>query len=141
VQANGVSVVQSGPERVGGFAAYRVLAEGRTQQGTAALLVTWVSHPSGIFRITAMTSPQLYRAYAGTLEGVAGSFRRLGSEERAGIRPTRLRIAQAREGETLFELGRRTGNRWDARETALANGLEGDARLRAGQLVKVAVLE
>jgi predicted Zn-dependent protease len=139
VQANGVSVVDSGPASLGGFAAYLVLAEGRTQQGTAALLASFVSHPSGLYRITAMTSPSLYRAYAGAFEGVARSFRALEREERAGIRPTRLRIAQAREGETLVELGRRTGNRWDPRETALANGLEPEARLRAGELVKVAI--
>src|SRR5262245_3613222 len=47
-QANRVSVVRHGPARLGGFAAYQALAEGPTQQGTAGLLVRWVSHPSGI---------------------------------------------------------------------------------------------
>ena len=139
VDANRLSVVESGPARVSNFSAYRVLAEGQSQQGTVALLATFVTHPEGMFRITGMTSPSAWRMYSGDFERTAGSFRRLASEERSGIRPVRLRIAEARAGETLADLGRRTGNQWDARETALANGLDTGARLQAGQLVKVAV--
>jgi predicted Zn-dependent protease len=139
VDANRLSVVESGLARVSSFSAYRVLAEGQSQQGTVALQATFVAHPEGMFRITGMTSPNAWRAYSTAFERTAGSFRRVSSEERAGIRPVRLRIAEARSGETLADLGRRTGNQWDARETALANGLEPGVRLTAGQLVKVAV--
>jgi predicted Zn-dependent protease len=139
VDANGVSVIESGLARVGSFSAYRVLAEGRSQQGPVALLATFVAHPRGMFRITGVTSPSNWRYHSTAFERAAGSFRRVSSQERAGIRPVRLRIAEARSGESLADLGQRTGNQWDARETALANGLDPGARLQAGQLVKVAV--
>ena len=38
-------------------------------------------------------------------------------------------------------LGRRTRNEWDPLETAVANAMQLDEPLRAGELVKVAVRE
>jgi hypothetical protein len=39
----------------------------------------------------------------------------------------------------LADLVRRSGNRWKVPETAVANGIAEDARLQAGQLVKIAL--
>jgi len=70
---------------------------------------------------------------------VARSLRPLASAERRGITGLRLAIAQARGGETLAQLGQRTGNRWSLDETAVANALPRDARLESGRLVKIAL--
>jgi predicted Zn-dependent protease len=69
------------------------------------------------------------------------SFRPLGPGDRAAVRVRRLRLAIAREGESLADFSRRTGNDWDAQRTAIANGLFASARLEQGQLLKIAVLE
>jgi predicted Zn-dependent protease len=134
----GVRIVESGPARVGGWPAYRALAEGRTQQGTAVLALTWIAHPKGTFRLTGMTAPSAWRAYAPAFERVADSMRPLTANERRGITGLRLAIAQARQGESLAQLGERTGNGWSVDETALANALPRDARLESGRLVKIA---
>jgi predicted Zn-dependent protease len=139
VQANRVSVVDSGPTRIGGFAAYRVLAEARSQRGATALDLRFVAHPRGTFRITGMTSPSRYRAYAAAFERTATSFRALAAAEREAIHGLRLRVVPAQAGEDLGALSRRAGNRWSLEETAVANGLATATRLAAGQLVKVAV--
>jgi hypothetical protein len=53
----------------------------------------------------------------------------------------RLRIAIAREGESLLELSERTNNRWDIQYTAVVNDLFPDDALELGQLVKIAISE
>jgi predicted Zn-dependent protease len=138
-QANPVQVVDSESTRIGGFPAFRALAQARSQSGATALDVTWIAHPKGMFRITAMSSPARYPAYANTFERTAESFRQLRADEREGIHALRLRIASGRAGESLAALSRRSGNRWSVAETAVANGLPPDARLASGQLVKLAV--
>jgi len=135
----GVQVAESGPLRVGPWPAYRALVQARTQQGEAVLALTWVAHPKGTFRLTGMTSPAAWRWYAPAFDAVAGSLRPLASAERRSLGGLRLGIVQARPGETLAQLGRRTGNRWSVDQTAVANALPRDARLEAGRLVKVAL--
>jgi predicted Zn-dependent protease len=132
-------VVDSGPARAGSWPAYRALVEARTQRGLAVVTLTWVAHPSGTFRLTGMTSPDAWRYYAPAFDAVGRSLRPLSSAERRGITGERLAIAQARGGETLAQLGQRTGNRWSVDETAVANALPRDARLEAGRLVKIAL--
>lgn len=138
-QQNRVRVIESGARRVGGWPAYRALAEAQGQQGALAADVTWVAHPAGTFRITGLVSPQRYRARSATLERSVASFRPITDAERQQARPTRLRIATAKRGESLTELGRRTGNRWSAAETAVANGIDQATPLREGHKIKIAV--
>ncbi|MEB2345034.1 MAG: M48 family metalloprotease [Deltaproteobacteria bacterium] len=132
-------VVDGGSLQLGPWPAYRALVEAPTQRGLAVLSLTWVAHPSGTFRLTGMTAPPAWRYYAPVFDAVARSLRPLSSAERSGIRGLRLAIAEARGGETLAQLGRRTGNRWSLDETAVANDLPRDARLESGRLVKIAL--
>jgi predicted Zn-dependent protease len=132
-------VVESRAVRIGGWPAVTAVAEAQTQQGASVLALTWIAHPKGTFRLTGMTSPNAWRAYAPAFDRVAASLRPLSASDRRGITGLRLAIAQARQGETLAQLGSRTGNRWSLDETALANALPRDARLESGRLVKIAV--
>jgi predicted Zn-dependent protease len=138
-QKNRVRVVESGATRVGGWPAFRALAEAQSQQGVVAADVTWIAHPAGTFRITGLVSPQRYRARQATFARVVESFAPITNAERQQARPTRLRITTARRGETLEQLGRRTGNRWSVAETAVANGIDAGKPLRDGQKIKIAV--
>jgi hypothetical protein len=52
-----------------------------------------------------------------------------------------MRVVTAREGETLAELSKRTGNVWDPAFTANCNDIPVDGKLSAGDLVKVARVE
>jgi predicted Zn-dependent protease len=72
---------------------------------------------------------------------VPRSFRPLRRDEREKIREMRMRIAVAREGESLSDLSKRTANRWDIQYTAVVNDLFTDDTLEAGQLVKIAIAE
>lgn len=135
----GVRVVRSGAVS-GSWPAYVALVEAPTQRGgTTAAMITWIAHPQGTFRLTGMTPPAAWRAYGPAFEAVAQSLRPLTSAERSGITGLRLAVVQARAGETLAQLGQRTGNRWSLEETAVANAIRPDARLAAGDLVKIAL--
>ena len=135
----GVQVVESGPARAGSWPAYAAVVQARTQRGAAALALTWIAHPKGTFRLTGMTSPAAWRSYAPAFDAVARSLRPLSSAERGSITGLRLAVVQARGGESLAQLGQRTGNRWSLEETAVANAIRPDARLEAGHLVKIAL--
>jgi predicted Zn-dependent protease len=57
--------------------------------------------------------------------------------ERSTVTGKRLRMAAARQGERLENLGARTGNAWTPALTALVNDLNPDAPLNDGQLIKI----
>jgi predicted Zn-dependent protease len=82
-----------------------------------------------------------FQRYTGSFLNVPRSLRDLEDHERAKIRENRLRIAVAREGESLAQLSERTSNRWDIQQTAVMNDLFADGVLDPGQLVKIAVSE
>jgi predicted Zn-dependent protease len=138
-QSTGADVVRSGATRVGDWNAFRVVTRVPTRSGTVVGDITWIAHPAGTFRLTGVTAPSRYEQWAPTFARVAASFRPLSEADRQRARPLRLRVVSARGGETLAELGRRTGNGWKPAETAVANELDPAAPLAEGRLVKVAL--
>lgn len=126
-------------ERIAGFPAYRVRVELQTQQGPAVADLTWIAHPRAMFRLLGLSPIGSFGNYAGTFRDAARSFRPLVHRERAGITELRLRVAKGRPGESLAALSRRTGNAWSLEETAVANDLPIERRLRGGEPVKIAV--
>ena len=54
---------------------------------------------------------------------------------------SRLRVAHAKQGETIDALSRRTGNAWDIEKTAVANGFFGPTAFLEGQPIKIALTE
>jgi predicted Zn-dependent protease len=138
-ESQGVSLLEAGPARIHGVAAFRARALLPSQQTVLALDLTWLPHRGVVYRIQGFTTqPELSR-YGASFLRAAQSFRSLTGEERATIRERRLRFVKAREAETLVELSQRTGNVWSSSETAVMNGRSETERLRAGELVKIAV--
>jgi len=76
--------------------------------------------------------------YREDLRNVALSLRPLTEGDWASIHALRVRVVEAKDGEGLGELGKRSGNRWTVAYTALINDLAVDRPLKAGQLVKIA---
>lgn len=111
------------------------------RKGQVAVDVTWIAHGGMIYRIMGVV-PSGYGSEHRRIFGEVGqSFRSLGSGERSSIRELRLRVHQARAGESLSELSRRTGNGWSVEQTAVVNGLAPDTLLSSGQQVKVAIAQ
>jgi predicted Zn-dependent protease len=132
-----LEILQSGALRVGSLPAFRVLARGATQQGTVGVDFTYIAYRGSVYRIQGIAPAQ---SFSGELFAkIAQSFRPLSDSERALVKEQRVRIVEGREGESLAELSRRSGNAWSVAETAVMNGLNETSRLRAGELVKIAV--
>jgi predicted Zn-dependent protease len=127
--------------QLNGLPAYRARAFVPTGFGRIPAEITWIAHDGMIFRLIAGVMPGTLHSYEGVLRKFSHGFRPLTAEERARITELRLRVAQARAGETLAELSARCGNQWDPAYTAVVNGLSPGEPLRAGTLLKIAVRE
>jgi len=68
-------------------------------------------------------------------------LRPITESERKMVTGKRLRIVAAHRSERLENLGARSGNAWSPAYTALANGLDPEATLSQGQVLKIARVE
>ena len=135
-RANGLALGNARTTQVNGMAVLRASAQ--TREGNPVSL-QWFARGGTTFRLQALAKRSAPASVMRALDAVASSLRPLTRAERQSLRERRLRIVTARAGETIFALGQRTGNRWDARETAVANGLRNDHRFAAGEPVKIVV--
>jgi predicted Zn-dependent protease len=79
--------------------------------------------------------------YAPVFDATARSFRALRSSQLASIDELRLRVREARAGETPASIAERVGSAWKPDEIAVANAVEPGAELQPGAGVKVAIRE
>jgi predicted Zn-dependent protease len=136
-----LSVVKSHAIKIGRIDAWRLELEGGSGGQQVAAHVTLFPYRGAMHRITGATPVRLKDQYLGQTRNTARSFRPLTAEERASIQATRLRLATARAGEELAELGRRAGNAWDPSRTAVLNGIFATHRFAGGENVKIARTE
>jgi predicted Zn-dependent protease len=137
--AQALELIDHGQVADAAVPAYRVRARVALQQGVAGADLFWLAHRDTIYRLQCLASLQSFAGLERAFERTAVSFHPLSAAERASVRERRLRIVTANAGESLAALTRRGGNVWPLEEVALANGLEGETRLAAGQRVKIAV--
>ena len=88
-----------------------------------------------------MTASRNEKRFLGRTLSTARSFRPLRKEERDSIEGLRLRIVNARPGENLESIGRRSGNAWNVGNTAVFNGVFANHRYKGGEPVKIVVSE
>ena len=138
-QANGLSLQNTASGSQGGMQTFRALVARQTQDGPVIYDLTWIAHPKVMLRLTGMAPQSRFQSQSTAFARVSRSVSKLDASERAGIRERRLRVVEARGGETLSALSSRSGNVWTLDETSIANGLAREPRLDKGQLVKIAV--
>ena len=126
---------------INGLPAVEIRGSAPGPGGKIAGRITWIGGRTHVFRLANLAQGPGTERSLTRGDTFTRSFRPLAPEDRAGIRVRRLRLATAREGESLADFSRRTNNDWDAQRTAIANGLFASARLTQGQLLKIAVLE
>ena len=93
-----------------------------------------------IYRFLFLTPPKLTNSLAEGLKRTTYSIRKLTDSEAAAIKPLRLRVIKVRSGETPAGLARLMPYAEYQRERfGVLNGLDANARLRAGDQVKLVV--
>jgi predicted Zn-dependent protease len=136
-----VEVIDSRPVVIGAIDAWRVRLRGGNYGNQIAASVTFIPYRGATYRITSVSSSFAEKTYRGRTLNTTRSFRPLSSEERSKIHVTRLHLVEARPGEDLEAIGRRSENAWDLATTALYNGVFNDHDFSGGELVKMARVE
>ena len=131
-----VKIKPTRAERVttGAWPGYLVSFSDNTGPQPLNLHLLWVASRGWIYQLVGLAVDRHQTA----MRDAALSLRPLTPKERESIQETRIHIAAARQGESLSDLTKRTGNAWSPRATALLNGLAEDQPLPEGRLVKIA---
>ena len=122
---------------IGEFPAFVVTYLDRSGRAATYLHFAWVAMGEKTYQLIGL-APEKHRE---TLRNAALTLRPLTDVERGAVTGKRLRVVAARPDERLETLAARAGNAWSPAYTALVNGLETEAALKNGQLVKIVRLE
>jgi predicted Zn-dependent protease len=133
-----IQVAESRPVQTPGGDGVRLQVEVPQPGGSIVALVTFLPHGRATWRFTGASLSFVRDRYEGLMLSTFRSFRSLTPEQRASIRGTRLELVEARAGETIGEICRRTDNVWSVPETVLANGVTAQHAHRGGELIKIA---
>jgi predicted Zn-dependent protease len=134
-------ISEAQPLQLGCCPAYQVRGHVATREGGISAQLTWLAWRGNLYLLSAAAPGPAARKYFGRARAMARSFRPLSAEERSSIEVERLRVALAREGETLPGLLARTGSSWDVQRAAIANDVVATVRLERGSLLKIAARE
>ncbi|RPJ56832.1 MAG: peptidase M48 [Acidobacteria bacterium] len=108
-----------------------------TQQAIGAL-AAFISYGNNLYQVVGITSPNQFRSASNIFESSLTTFGALTDNRALGVQPDRIRIVEAREGQTLRDLaGRFSNSRIKLEDLALLNRLEPNEPLRAGVEVKL----
>ena len=94
---------------IAGLPAVHAAAVIDSRRGPLALDLTWIAYAGRVYRVTGIAPAGRAEAFRAAWRETAASFRPLTTSERHAIRETRLRIARARQGETIGDVVRRAG--------------------------------
>jgi predicted Zn-dependent protease len=119
---------------IGEFPAFVVSYLDRSGRSPTYLHFAWVAMGDQTYQLIGL-APEKHRE---ALKNAAFSLRPLTEVERGAVTGKRLRIVAAQQGERLENLAARSGNVWSPAYTALVNGLDTEAALNKGSLVKIA---
>jgi predicted Zn-dependent protease len=133
-------ILRSEPIRIGDLPGYGVTARLGRGRDAVDLELIWISYEERLYQLIGLTAAGQDEDLQ-AIRATAQSFRPLTEAERESIPVVRLRLVEARAGESLAQLGLRSGNAWSARETSVMNGIPAGELLDGGRVVKIAVIE
>ena len=108
---------------------------------TKILDLTWIAHAGLVYQVIGLTALERHDVVGETMAKSAQSFRGLSAAEASQIQVVRLKVVAAEQGESLSQLARRVDSVWSVEELAAANRKSSDESLKAGDLIKAAVIE
>jgi len=140
-QRTRLDVRDSSPLRVSGIDAWRIEASARGASGSVLAELTFIPFRDATWRITGASPSHVASRYQDVMRSTVRSFRPLRDAERRGLFATRLRVVEARAGESIAALRQRSGNVWSDQDTAVYNAVFVDHRFSGGERVKIAKRE
>lgn len=129
----GMQPSRSEPVQIGGLPGYVASFTEASGRRRMEMHFAWVNLEGTLFQMIGL-APEAKRHL---LRDAALSFRAITAEERQAVQAARVRVVAAKEGETIEQLSKRTGNALASSLTAVINGLQVDGELKEGQRVKI----
>lgn len=124
---------------VSGMRAATGTARASTRSGTVDVRLVAIEYePQTIYRFLMLTPANITRSRDAALRGTVMSFRKLTQSEAAALKPHRIRVVQAKAGDTVASLASRMAMS-DYREERfrVLNGLGASGQVTAGQRYKI----
>ena len=128
---------RSGVKRINGLPAVTALAQVSDDGQEILVSLTWIAKDGLVYQVLGAAPSSRWNAHRATFEATANSFRPISEAELRELRENRLRLATARQGETLQQLATRAGSEWSAGKIGVANAMATEERLSGGELVKI----
>jgi predicted Zn-dependent protease len=113
----------------------------QTQEGSLAGWVAFVSHGGSTYRLLGYTPLQRINAYDAILRQSVGSFRVLTDQSALSVKPARVRLVTVPRAMTIEEFNRTHPSTIPLQQLALINGVQSNARLPVGTVLKVVVTD
>lgn len=132
---------ESGPMKIGNFPAFHAVWEDHMGGDKVVADAVWIAYGGSIWRILGVASGPGYNVHKRAFKSTMRSFRPLTESEKKSVQAIRLRVVEAKEGESLKEFGKRTKNEWTVHETAVRNGVFADVVMPQGSKLKIAIAE
>ncbi len=114
---------------------------GRSGRQEVTLEVTWVAFDGNVYQIMSASPREKADVYHEAFLRTAHSFRKATEQDLARVKVDKLRIRNARSGETIGDLVKRTGSKWSAEMAAIANGIDTNTGIETGTPIKVSIEE
>jgi predicted Zn-dependent protease len=126
--------------RVNGLDAYVGLYQGQMQGlGNVGTLAAHIVHDRNVYLFAGIAPANQFEAAQQTMAQSIRSFRELSRQEAADIRPNRVDIYTARQGDTWQSIAERTGGIVKPSTLAIMNNYEPNQPPRAGDRIKIVV--
>ena len=132
-----INLINDKKVKINGSDAYIISMESKDTTEKVIIHMLWLNFGKYTFQILAAGD----ESYSEILKKTVFSLRKITKKERSSIKPTILRIVSAKEGETIEELSKRTGNVLDLEYLYISNVLKPKAKLKQGQLIKIGKAE
>lgn len=137
-RTQGIQVVDAKPARVNGRAAYQLLAQANTQQGTAGLLTYFIEHGGRVFSFMGVTSANAIRNYANEFQETFRGFSDLTDQRMLAVQPSRLQVVVAdRTAPFTSFLPTSDAPGMTPEDLAILNQIKLTDTIRVGQKIKV----
>lgn len=126
---------------INGMPAATAAARGRNKTGTVDIRAVAIRFDAGqAYRFLFATPPAQTASLGVELRRTTYSFRKLSAEEKAAVRPWRLKVVRAGSGDSAETLAARMApDQWKPELFRVLNGLPAGGQPQAGQRVKLVV--
>jgi predicted Zn-dependent protease len=134
---SGATMLESASLRVNGMPAQRLLSQGRTRQGTLALLSYFIEKDGLVYVFHGLCSHNRFKDYRRTFDSTMGGFQDLSEPEKWAVRPDRVRIRKTLRAGSLRQALSALETPTDQLESlAVLNGMGLDAPVPRGMPIK-----